>query len=193
MRGFEGRWKHARHRILDSGQWLVSNNIEGDVRGNANERQRLHTGFYLLRELTMKRTLIVSILLLAALSMTGCSGVTTPAIAQSSGGSYWTSGSGASIKGIFTTISAEANLDASNGLASLDLPFQLPANVPLSKFQGTVSYRSTQSGCSPQALMSIQVDGVDAYRAITKTTSQMNASDGGCRSNWEIQGSLVQQ
>jgi hypothetical protein len=62
--------------------------------------------------------------------------------------------------------------------------------------------------------MSIQIDGVDAYRAITKTTAQMNAvtvfvnydyqvpvesgqanlhvEADGCKSNWEIQGAIVQ-
>lgn len=162
----------------------------------------------------MKRTLPLLLIAIAILAMPGCS-VTTPAHAQSSAGSYWTSGSGASIKGSFTTISAEANLDASNGLASLDMPFQLPAGIPLSKLQATIAYRAVQSGCSPQALMSIQVDGVDAYRAIVKTTAQATAAnlfinysyavpvsagqanlhveaDGACKSDWEIQGSLVQ-
>jgi hypothetical protein len=159
----------------------------------------------------MTRTLIVSLLLLAMAAMAGCSGVTTPAHAQSSGGSFWSNGSGASIKGTFTTISAEANLDASNGLAKLDMPFQLPAGTSLTKLQATISYRAVSSGCSPQALMSIQIDGVDAYRAIVKTTAQATAvnlfinydypvpvesgqanlhveADGNCKSNWEIQG-----
>jgi hypothetical protein len=159
----------------------------------------------------MTRTLIVSLLLFAALAMSGCGSVAIPAHAQSSSGSFWTAGSGAAQHGPRTIISAEGNLDATNGLASLDLPIQVVTGSVT--FQGTLAYRAVSSGCSPQALMVVSVDGQEAWRAIVKTTPTMTAvnlflaysypvssatgqanlhveSDGGCKSDFEIQGAV---
>lgn len=95
------------------------------------------------------------------------------------------------------------------------MPFQITPGTPISRLQGTISYRASQSGCAPQALTSVQVDGVDSYRAIMKTTPQNTAvnlfinysytvpvsagqanlhveADGSCKSNFEVQGVLVQ-
>lgn len=143
-------------------------------RWHSGERQQLYPVVH-GDGAVMRRTLSLLSLAIAVVAMSACGSVAAPAHAQTNGGSFWTNGSGASIKGTFTTISAEANLDAGNGLASLDLPFQITPSVTISRLQGTISYRSMSAGCTPQALMSIQVDGVDSYRVIVKTTVQTSA------------------
>jgi hypothetical protein len=116
------------------------------------------------------------------------------------------------VKGNLALVGVEGFMDASGGrLAHFDMPFQLNGRTA-TKFQATVSYRD--SGCSSQALMLITVDGVQAYRAITKLTHETTVvtvplnydfalpmskgravlhveTDGGCQSDWEIQGVLT--
>lgn len=113
-----------------------------------------------------------------------------------------------------TTVGVEGIMDASAGrLASFDKPFLLHGRS-VEKFQATISYRTDAKGCSPQALMVVSVNGVDAYRAITKLTQVNTATtvfvnydfplpigegdanlhveaDGGCTSDWEIQGAMI--
>jgi hypothetical protein len=114
--------------------------------------------------------------------------------------------------GHLALIGVEGFMDASGGrLAHFDMPFQIRGRE-VTKFEATISYRD--SGCSSQALMLITVDGVQAYRAIIKLTPGVTAAtvpinydfllpiskggavlhvetDGGCQSDWEIQGVMT--
>lgn len=116
--------------------------------------------------------------------------------------------------GHFSAIGMEGHLDSTGGrLAFIDKPFKISGSTT-DKFQATISYRTDDKGCSPQALMLITIDGVQAYRVIQKLTQNTTAdtifvsytfnvpvtkgnavlhveTDGGCHSDWEIQGALT--
>src|SRR6266849_5844870 len=107
------------------------------------------------------KKILAFLALVNILLLTSCGGgLVSAATAQSP--TQWTGFSQTSVieqHGNLYVIGAEAVLDARSALGTADLPFTLTPST-LTRLQATVSYRAMASGCGPQALMVISIDGI---------------------------------